>query len=216
MKKSISIAAMIAIVLPLVVIIAAGARYIVVSQWERARMRTEITRLERERDDLADVVAARPAAPDDDEADETKPPTAPTGPRQLSASQRAAIVAELATEAGSTRAVWFATAARDREAAAYQAGIQSAFEEAGWEIRSDDDSTFAMRPGIFFLMADAEPSGYVVTALDALKAAGMDLVSGRDYRSFSEAKIQEEPNWRGFKLAADQTYIVAIGRNPNP
>jgi hypothetical protein len=61
-------------------------------------------------------------------------------------------------------------------------------------------------------MADESPPSYVLTALDAFTAAGLEVSAGRDYRSFYASKKAENPNWRGFEMVPEQAYIVAVGR----
>jgi hypothetical protein len=126
------------------------------------------------------------------------------------------MVDKLKEETGPDKNVWFQWAPNDREAATYARALQSAFEEAGWNVRKSSPVTFSMKPGIFFLMADAAPPPYVSTALAAFQAAYIQLSSGRDYRAFNERKKKEDLSWRGFEMDADQAYVVAVGPMPKP
>jgi hypothetical protein len=81
-------------------------------------------------------------------------------------------------------------------------------------VQRNEPANFNLRPGIFFLMADEEPPSYVLTALGAFEAADITVSAGRGYRAFNEQKKQENPNWRGFEMAPDQTFIVAVGPAP--
>jgi arylsulfatase A-like enzyme len=119
-------------------------------------------------------------------------------------------------ETGEQKDVWFEWAPNDREAAAYAKALQGAFEEAGWTVKKSAPSPFSLKPGVFFLMADAAPPPYVSTALGAFQAAYIQLSSGRDYRAFNERKKKEDPSWRGFEMAPDQAYVVGVGPMPKP
>lgn len=134
--------------------------------------------------------------------------------RSLSPEQRAAMLAMLRAEDGSERLVWFATTPNDSEAAAFQRSIQSVFEEAGWQVRGNVPLTFPVKPGVYFFMAEEEPPQYVLRAREAFDAAAITVTGGRGYRAFYNQKKTESPDWRGFDMAPDQTYVVVIGRRP--
>jgi hypothetical protein len=141
-------------------------------------------------------------------------PAAAAEGRKLSEGQRAAMVAKLHDQTGLFREVWFTVTPNNSEATAYKEQLASAFKEAGWDVRGDSTNPFSLRPGIYFLMADENPPDYVHTALDAFDDAGIEVKAGRGYREFNESKKKEDPNWRGFDMAADQTYIIAVGPKP--
>jgi hypothetical protein len=150
--------------------------------------------------------AARPPAP------AGAPRAAEPGKaRVLSEDQRKMMSASLSAETGS---VWFVSNRGDEESVAYQRAIQDVFEQAGWQVKGNEPSTFNLRPGIFFLMADEDPPSYVLTALGAFEAASITVSAGRGYRAFNEEKKKENPNWRGFEMPAEQTYVVAVGPAP--
>ena len=150
--------------------------------------------------------AARPAAP------AAAPRAAePAKARLLTEDQRKMMSASLSAETGS---IWFVSNRGDEESVAYQRAIQDVFEQAGWQVKGNEPSTFNLRPGIFFLMADEDPPSYVLTALGAFEAADITVSAGRGYRAFNEEKKKENPNWRGFEMPAEQTYVVAIGPAP--
>lgn len=142
--------------------------------------------------------------------------TAPsTPPRTLSPEQRSAMLDKLKSETGATRSVWFATSVSKPEAVAFQKLLQGVFEEAGWTTRGNAPVRFTMKPGIFFLAADEEPPDYVATARESLAdAAGLSITAGRGYRDYYAEKKKENPNWNGFELAPDQTYVIVVGPRP--
>jgi hypothetical protein len=169
-------------------------------RWQNAMLRADLARAQRR---LAAVPSPR------------VPAAVVTTDRTLSDEQRRAMLDRLSGETSAQKDVWFAWAADDREAAAYQRSLQGVFEQAGWKVRRSAPAAFSLRPGIFFLMADASPPSYVLTALAAIQQADGAVSSGRDYRAFHERKKRDDASWRGFDMDADQTYIIAIGRWPS-
>ena len=192
---------LVAVIVGLLVVLAAGSFYTLQLRADNTALRAEIA--------LSREPAAATSAAKNESA-------APLAARALTGTQRDAFIAELRKESGPQRAVWFAYSPNDAESLAYQRSIQSAFEEAGWTVQRSAPSTFPLRPGIYFLMADESPPPHVLTALDAFAAAGLEVSAGRDYRSFHAQKKLENPDWRGFDMEADQPYIVAVGRKPTP
>ena len=183
---------------------------------EIARLRSELTHggppapMTRpgERPPVAPLAAARP---------EAKAPAAQTlSPRTLTAEQRKAMLDKLtAAGMGTPNPIWFATMPNNPETEALQQTLQKVFEEAGWQVRGNIPVRFSLKAGIYVFSADETPPDYVGTAQDALEAAGLTIASsGRGYRDFYKQKKEENPNWIGFEMAPDQTYVVAIGRKP--
>jgi hypothetical protein len=174
-------------------------------RWRNAFISAGLASIKRQQATAASVATAAATA--------TPPPPTNTA-RALSADQRAAMLEKLRAETGAQKDVWFASAANDSEAAAYQRMLQSVFEEAGWRVVRSGPAAFPLRPGVFFLMADSAPPPYVSSALSAFQAGQITVSSGRDYRAFNERKKRDDPNWRGFEMGADEHYIVAVGPMP--
>ena len=82
-------------------------------------------------------------------------------------------------------------------------------------MRANVPVTFPVKSGIFLFMADEEPPPYVLRVSAAFEAAGIPTTGGRAYRTFYDQKKQEDPAWRGFDMAPEQTYVVVIGRRPD-
>jgi hypothetical protein len=135
-------------------------------------------------------------------------------PRTISIGQRAAMVETLSgggTHAGSP--VWFATVPNNPEATAFQQALQSIFEDAGWQVKGNSVVGFSMKPGVYVFAADTEPPDYVKSITESFDAAGIALAStGYGYRDYYKERKAESPTWTGFDMAADQTVVVAIGR----
>jgi hypothetical protein len=200
------------IIIALLVVLVAGVFYIVQLRADNTVLRAELA-LARQQPTPAPAQAAAPAPVD---APRSAPAQAqPAAASQaLTSEQRSALVGELQNELGPVRDVWFAYSPNDAASLAYQRSIQSAFEEAGWTVRHSAPSTFTLRSGIFFLMADESPPPHVLTALEAFGVAGIEVNAGRDYRSFYASKKAENPNWRGFDMVPEQAYIIAVGAIP--
>jgi hypothetical protein len=187
--------------------LAAAGMYISQLRTENLALRGQLAATEKKAAPLAKSApagapAARPPAPRAAE---------PAQPRLLTEEQRRMMSASLSAEKGD---VWFVSNRGDEESVAYQRAIQDVFEQNGWQVKSSEPSTFNLRPGIFFLMADEDPPSYVLTALGAFEAADITVSAGRGYRAFNEQKKKENPNWRGFEMPGEQTYVIAIGPAP--
>jgi tetratricopeptide (TPR) repeat protein len=141
-----------------------------------------------------------------------RPPGTPS-PGGLDPGAHDALLAGLRAQPAGTP-VWLAIQEQDDGARQLGAALRAAFEEAGWTVRGQRDVPFAMKPGVFLFAADAAPPAYVDTARAALDAAGLSPVFGSDYRGYYEEQARAQPNFRGFKLAADQSYLIVVGRRP--
>jgi hypothetical protein len=144
------------------------------------------------------------------------PPPQVEGGRVVTAEQKAAMLEKLGGTEMSTRPVWFATTMQDPESVAYQRALQAVFEEAGWQVIGVSPIRFASKPGIFLFSADEEPPDYVQTAVDALEAALLAPMVGRGYREFYKEKKKENPDWNGFELSDEQSYVIVVGRKGDP
>lgn len=193
--------------------------YIVHLHGEIALLKTQLDLAQKTTGSTSTSGAAAPAAPADDppveQAQGDSPPAAPAA-RTITAAQRARMVDTLSVggyNAGSP--VWFATIPNNPEAAAFQKQLQSVFEEAGWEVRGNQTIRFNMKPGIYIFAADELPPEYVGDVNNALLIGGVPIASnGRGYRQYYEERKADNPNWIGFEMAEDQTFVLAIGRNP--
>jgi hypothetical protein len=143
-----------------------------------------------------------------------------TAPRSLTPEQRQAMLARLTTSVDGSSStghpVWFATIPNNPEAAAFQKTLQAVFEEAGWKVQGNAPIRFPMKAGIFVFAADEDPPDYLSQVNDAFEAAGLTITSGRGYRDFARQKKEENPSWVGLELGPDDTYVIAVGRRPEP
>ena len=157
----------------------------------------------------------RAAAPAQAPAAQSQAPRAAGEPRTLTASQREAMIVRLGGRNNpDAPPVWFATVPNNPEAAEFQRQLKAVFEEAGWQVKGNATIKFSMKAGIFVFAADEDPPPYVGNANDALEAAGFTISAGRGYREFYRQKKEENPSWIGIELAPEQTYVIAIGRQP--
>jgi len=139
----------------------------------------------------------------------------PADARNLTTEQRAGMLDVLKGESGPVKKVWLLVEQSKPEHLAYETQIEQVFRDAGWEVIALDAGSMVIKPGIFLLVGDDDWPSYAETAYNAFKRAGIQVKAARGYRSYSEQQSNENPTWRGPKLAADQTYVVAIGR-PEP
>ncbi|HVM98064.1 MAG TPA: hypothetical protein VMT89_16840, partial [Candidatus Acidoferrales bacterium] len=73
------------------------------------------------------------------------------------------------------------------------------------------------KPGIFIFSAEEDAPSYLSAVQEAFDAAGLSITSsGRGYREYYKQKKAENPSWIGFEMTEDQTYVVVIGRKPEP
>ncbi len=193
--------------LVLAVVLAAGGWYV-------SGLRGEIRRLKAENAPAAPKPApAAEGAP----APDTAAQAADAGRWQLTDAERSAMLFHLGAEGTSVaNPIWFVTDSRNPDAVAMQRSLRRVFEEAGWQVRGNAPVTFQLKPGIFFLMADEEAPEFVQTALGAFEAAGITVSAGSGYRAFYKEKKAADPKWQGFDMAADQPYVVVVGRRPPP
>ena len=134
--------------------------------------------------------------------------------RNLTAAQRATMLDVLKGESGPVKKVWLLVEQSKAEHLAYESQIEEVFRAAGWDVVGVD-AGMTIKPGIFFLVADDEWPPYVTVVYNAFQRAGIDVKAAHGYRAYYEEQTKQNPNWRGAKLAADQTYVVVIGPNPS-
>lgn len=133
------------------------------------------------------------------------------GGASLGQVARASLVRALKGASAGTP-VWFAVSELNPGAQALLEELQQAFTEGGWQVENVHVVPFSIRPGVLVLAADPTPPGYVLTARDALAAAGLGSRLMTDYRAHFEEKIRTQPGYKGFELAPGQTYVVVVGR----
>jgi hypothetical protein len=124
------------------------------------------------------------------------------------------MLAKLRATSGPERPIWFATYANNAEAATFRLALQTIFEEAGWEVRGNEQVNFQLKPGLYLMAADEEPPQYILDVGEALESAGLKTTIGRGYRSFYDEKKKENPAWNGVSLAPNQSYVLVVGPQP--
>jgi hypothetical protein len=123
----------------------------------------------------------------------------------------------LSEASGPEKRAWLRVDPRDREASGFANQIATVFKDQGWDVKVLDNEGLRFKPGLLLLVGDeAEPPSYVAAAQKAIEAAGQEVTSGRGYRSYYENKKKESPDWQGTKFLPDQTFVLLIGRRPEP
>ena len=64
-------------------------------------------------------------------------------------------------------------------------------------------------------MAHDEPAAHVSTALNGLRAAGLDPYAGKGYRAWYEQQKEADPSFLGHELAPEQDFVIVVGPNPD-
>lgn len=196
-------------------VVAGGVAYIVHLQSELTRLQGEVAQNKGVSRPVAAPAAKAPAPAAQAPVAAAAPPVTP---RTIEPEKRQAMIEKLGGPGSSlSNPVWFATIPNNPEAAAFQKQLQGIFEEAGWLVKGNVPVRFSMKPGVYVFAADEEAPNYVGTAQEGLEAGGIEITSsGRGYRDFYKAKKAENPSWIGFDMAEDQTYVIVVGRKPEP
>lgn len=143
--------------------------------------------------------------------------SAPTAGREVIESARQMMIDALAAEEGSEKPVWIRVDPRDREASAFANQIAAVFKSQNWDVKLLDSEGMRFKPGLLFLVgSEEEPPSYVVNAQKAVEAIGEQITTGRGYLQYYEAKKKEDPKWVGTRFSEGQTYVLLVGRKPEP
>jgi len=124
---------------------------------------------------------------------------------------RAQFIAALSGQPQGTP-TWIAFDGRDAAARAFAQQLGAAFESAGWTVRGVVETSFPLRSGLFVFAADETPSPAAAAATAALEAAHLPATVASGYREYANERRRADPNWGGFQLAADQEFLIAVGR----
>jgi hypothetical protein len=133
----------------------------------------------------------------------------------LTPAQQQAMVDALKTQTVPERKAWFQIQQSNAETGAVQVALQRVFEQAGWPTATAREP-YPLKKGIFLLAGDDQPPPFVDTVIDAFNAAGIDAQYLTGYRAFYADRKQQNPNWHGPELAADQAFTIVIGSKPTP
>ena len=142
------------------------------------------------------------------------PPVTAPAARQVTDTERAAMLAALGAEQGATRKVWFAMPPNDPEAASLKSAFEGVFKQAGWQTETQTITGMVLKPGLSILIASEEPPSYVSTAQRALESTSFEFKTGTGYRPYYEDRKKADPNWPGIPLGPDQEFVVVVGPRP--
>jgi len=158
------------------------------------------------------AVACRPPEREAPSADKGKAAApAPAAGRQLSDSERAAMLAALGNEQAGGHKIWFAVSPGDAEAVALKNAFEAVFKQAGWTTETQPITGMVLKPGLSFLVAAEETPPYVATAQQALGATSYDFKAGIGYGAYYAERKKADPKWPGIPLADGQDFVVVIG-----
>ena len=159
---------------------------------------------------VAELERALRRNPQDEEARRLLAPLRPQGEAMPATPELGALAARLRRE-GPGHPLWLAVYRQDPAAVRFAAQVRSAFTDAGWEVRADEPVSFAIKPGVFLFAADDPPPAYVGAVRAGLEAAGLSPVVGTGYRKYYDEMIRTKPGFHGFRLDAEQSYVLVIG-----
>jgi hypothetical protein len=137
--------------------------------------------------------------------------------RVVDETARQMMIDALAAETASDKKLWLRVDPRDREASGFANQIAAVFREQGWDVKTLDNEGLRFKPGLLMLVGEEEePPSYVTNAQKAIEAIGYEVTTGRGYKSYYETKKKETPDWQGTSFLPDQTYVLLVGRKPEP
>ncbi len=141
----------------------------------------------------------------------TAPSTTPAPPIEDAA--REALVQTL-SEAPRGSPVWITATAYDPRAISRSEELATLFRRAGWDVRAVGRTAVRVRPGLFLFAADDSPPSYVDVARRAAEAAHLEPTLSGGYRAFYDERMRMDPEFQGFPLAPDQSWVLVVGRIP--
>jgi tetratricopeptide (TPR) repeat protein len=109
---------------------------------------------------------------------------------------------------------WIVATAVDPGAIALSEELARAFAQAGWRVGAPGRTEIPVRAGLFLFVGEEKAPAYVGIAQRALGAASLSPTYATGYRSYYEQMARTRPGFRGFPLAADQTFVLVVGRVP--
>ena len=161
------------------------------------------------------TLTAKAAAP--------RPPATPTALAPTASPARAVdetsrqLMIDALSEASGDKKAWIRVDPRDREASTFANQIAGVFRDQGWDAKVLDNEGLRFKPGLLFFVGDEEePPSYVTAAQKAIEATGQEVTSGRGYRTYYETKKKESPEWQGTSFLPEQTFVLIVGRKPEP
>ena len=168
-------------------------------------------------DEPAAPATTAPAAPPSTLASGAAPATPPpvAGGRSIGPNTRPIMLETLARERGNDRTMWLSISPGDAETAALKDEITALFEEAGWQVETRTLTGMRLKPGLVLLLADEEPPAYTQVVADALETSGLEVKTASGYRAYHDEMKQQNPEWPGIPMTAEQDMTLVIGPKPS-
>lgn len=141
----------------------------------------------------------------------------PVADRTLLESSRQLMIDALSEASGDEKKMWLRVDPRDREASTFAGQIAAVFRDAGWDVKQLDTDGLRFKPGLLMLIgSEDDPPSYVTAAQKAIEEIGEPVTTGRGYLSYYENKTRESADWKGTKFLPGQTFVLLVGRKPDP
>jgi tetratricopeptide (TPR) repeat protein len=110
---------------------------------------------------------------------------------------------------------WVVFDARSNEARAFADDLVAALTGAGWEVRLNERATIPIKAGVHLMVKGESETTDAARLRQALGAAGFAVNLGTGYQAFFDEKRRNDPQFVGLSFAADQDFILALGRPTN-
>jgi hypothetical protein len=135
----------------------------------------------------------------------------PPGSRVPDPAERAALIEALKAESGSDKRAWLVVSPGNAETSALVTALEEAFRAGGWDPTTQRLTGMVLKPGsVRILVGDEFELPMVESVRRALEAGGITTETGTGYRAFYEEKKQENPNWPGIPMTAEQGFLIVI------
>jgi len=138
-----------------------------------------------------------------------------SGGRSIGPNTRPIMLETLARERGNDRTMWLSVSPGDPETAALKDEITKLFEEAGWTVQTTTVTGVRLKPGLVLLLAAEEPPPYTDVVVDAFEASGLEVKTASGYRGYHDEMKQQNPQWPGIPMTAEQDMTLVIGPKPS-
>jgi hypothetical protein len=141
-------------------------------------------------------------------------PAPAAGGRSIGPNTRPVMLETLARERGNDRTMWLAISPGDPETAALKDEITALFQEAGWTVQTQTLTGLRLKPGLVLLLAEESPPPYTEVVVDAFETSGLEVKSASGYRAYADEMKQQNPEWPGIPMTAEQDMVLVLGPKP--
>ena len=113
---------------------------------------------------------------------------------------------------GIDKRAWLVKPINDPEAAGYAESLGAVFRAAGWSVDVAPWSAGTLKPGVRMFVGPEQPTPAITLVSRALDAGGVASQQFTGYRAFREERMRADPSAGGIDLAANQDFVIVVGR----